>query len=179
MSDQSAHFRDFMAKAGVEELRRLALVHGLEADCDDRDELSALLLSFFSFADRRTVFVNELRDAFPSLREEGDLIASLLESTDLRISHELLAQLAEISDSCPPFAIFRPDQPLDVFAQIPGCKAVLVHAVLPAHSRTLLQVFWLRRAQLRVEMLSPLPFASKPTCSAMLRLPSSPCAILA
>ena len=113
----------------MEELRRLALVHGLEADCDDRDELSALLLSFFSFADRRTVFVNELRDAFPSLREEGDLIASLLESTDLRISHELLAQLAEISDSCPPFAIFRPDQPLDVFAQIPGCKAVLVHAV--------------------------------------------------
>lgn len=129
MSDQSAHFRDFIAKAGVEELRRLALVHGLEADCDDCDELSALLLSFFSFADRRTVFVNELRDAFPSLREEGELIASLLESTETRITQELLAQLAEISDSSPPFAVFRPDQPLDVFAQIPGCTTVLAHVI--------------------------------------------------
>jgi hypothetical protein len=130
MSGQSAPFRDFIAKAGVEELRRLALVHGLESDCDDCDELSALLLSFFSFADRRTVFVNELRDAFPSLREEGDLIASLLESTDLRISRELLAQLAEVSDGSPPFAVFRPDQPFDVFAHIPGCIPLLVHAVL-------------------------------------------------
>jgi hypothetical protein len=141
MGDQNAHFPEFIAKAGVEELRRLAIVHGLDSDCNDCDELSALLLSFFSFANRRTVFVNELRDAFPSLRDEGDLIASLLESTDLCISQELLTQLADISDGSPPFTVFRPGQPLDAFAQIPGRTTVPVHVFQCALTEALCRCF--------------------------------------
>lgn len=120
--------RDFVASADIDELKRLALVHDLEFDCDDRDEISALLLSFFSSTDRRTVIINELRSAFPTLRDEADLIASLLESTDLCISHALLTQLAEISGSTTPVTLLQLDhavKPADVEARAAGGHAFI------------------------------------------------------
>ena len=120
--------RDFVASADIDELKRLALVHDLEFDCDDHDEISALLLSFFSSTDRRTVIINELRSAFPTLLDEADLIASLLESTDLCISHALLTQLAEISESTTPVTLLQLNhavQPADVEARAAGGRALI------------------------------------------------------
>jgi hypothetical protein len=119
----------FVAAADAPELQRLALVHGLQIDCDDREELAALLMSFFSFADRRTVIINELCAAFPALIAEADLIASLLESTGVCVSHALLLQLAEMSDSSAPFTLLQlgcDNEQTDVFAATPGAAGALV-----------------------------------------------------
>jgi hypothetical protein len=114
----------FIAGAETQELQRLARVHGLEdGDCDDREEASAMVLSFLSSADRRTVIANELRDVFPSLCGEADLIASLLESTNLCVSAALMSQLSDISESAGPFTMLHFDAGSlapDVFARAPG-----------------------------------------------------------
>jgi len=138
--DISPHLRDFIAGAGIGELQRLARVHGLVCDCDDQDELSVLVLSFFSSADRQTVVTNELRDAFPALRDEADLIASLLESTDLQVSHALLTQLAEMAEGgASMFTMLRLEQggqSCDVIAQTPGAlHARQITRCLPPISR--------------------------------------------
>jgi hypothetical protein len=167
------HVSDFIAGAEVAELRRLALLHRLEIDCEDHEELSAMLLSFFSSADRRSVFINELRDAFPALRDESDLIASLLESTDLCISHALLTQLADFSESgdSTPFTLLQlgcGEIPFDVFAQAPGndarwrCRRFV--------QLTFRQAFWLSRAQHRATTRFRLLFASKTRMVEELRL---------
>ena len=118
----------FVAAAEAPELQRLARVHGLQIDCDDREELAALLMSFFSSVDRRTVIINELCDAFPALSAEADLIASLLESTGVCVSHALLLQLAEMSDTSAPFTLLQlgsGDEQPDVFAATPGAAGAL------------------------------------------------------
>lgn len=114
----------FIAGAETQELQRLARVHGLEdGECDDREEASAMVLSFLSSADRRTVIANELRDVFSLLCGEADLIASLLESTDLCVSAALMSQLSDISESAGPFTMLHFDAGSlapDVFARAPG-----------------------------------------------------------
>jgi hypothetical protein len=127
--------RNFIAGAAVEELKRLARVHGLQSDCDDQEELSVLLLSFFSFADRQTVIVNELRDAFPTLHDEADLITSLLESTDLHVSHALLTQLTEMTEAGTPFTMFQLEPGAatrDIIAQSPGDRCSVASSLCAA-----------------------------------------------
>lgn len=173
----------FIAGTALQELTRLAHVHGLDGDCtcDDRDEVSAMVLSFFSSADRRTVIVNELRDAFPSLRDESDLIASLLESTDLCISTALMSQLSEISENSIPFTVLQfhsVAHTSDVVAECPGLRR-LCGLFLIVASSCRQQVSWRLRAKaLTIQRPSLLPSAFKMTQAVELHLPLSQCAIL-